>query len=863
MPTTLVVPLPAAVGCGESIAVELHFRFRLPPKQGRWGQWAGVTYLSNWLPVLAVYDEQGWHPVPYIPWHQPWFNEAGIYSARVTLPADQVLASTGSVRGCVELGDGWKQVEIGPVPARDFALLCSSRYQEFCGNVGPVRVRVVAFPEHAHYAQVMVRVACEAIDTYSRWIGPYPYPEFTIAESYFGWNGNECSGLVMIDERVFAMPHLAENYVDYLVSHEICHQWFYNVIGTNGYCETWMDEGLATYLSHRLENLKHGKNNPILKYPGGLEWLPNIHRENYRYYGLFGTYGRGEMGPTVQPIDKFGHVVNLFTMAYDKGSRLVGMIEDRLGEAAFLDFLHIIYCRYHFRILRVCDFQRELEEYTGSSWEEFFRNWVYGAGLCDWAVTKVKVYPQGEHRCQHPQAAGCRVSVLLEQKADIAEQTVLGVRLDDGDGWQMRIPILPQVPYLELDDPPATVRWRSEREVEVEMTLPCKPTQIGVDPDRVLVDCEPTNILWKPGCRFRFTPLYTMLEETDLTNDYHRWNFICGPWMYGQTYNDPWFTRTNEFGLRAGVYRTQRFSGGGYLVYRTDYQDIAVGVDAFRDHWPFAKTQVGFCAEYSLTQFDDEDACNRGVLYGRYVLTYGSSLYLPPFQYVEAFASIQDNALPEPDTFVFGAKRFNNQTTLGLHYHLNYLTPYWDPEGGIKFDATFANGLPVRGNDQVFNNLSAQLSTVKYLSFLPGDWLSATRLAARLYGGIAWPTDGEFFTLGGSMLFRGYSIAQRQGSRVWVASLEWRLPLCREVAWDCCDHCVGVRNVYLVPFYDAGAIYVRGETVGNLAHAVGAGLRVDLAWFSMIERTVMRLDAAKTVNDNTPWQFWFGVQHPF
>ena len=56
----------------------------------------------------------------------------------------------------------------------------------------------------------------------------------------------------MIDERIFGMPHLARGYVDYLVSHEVCHQWWYNLVGTNGYCETWMDEGLATYFSHRL-----------------------------------------------------------------------------------------------------------------------------------------------------------------------------------------------------------------------------------------------------------------------------------------------------------------------------------------------------------------------------------------------------------------------------------------------------------------------------------------------------------------------------------------------------------------------------------------------------------------------------------
>src|SRR5262249_1929757 len=153
-------------------------------------------------------------------------------------------------------------------------------------------------------------------------------------ESYFGWNGNECGALVMIDERVFGMPHLARGYVESLVSHEVCHQWWYNLVGTNGYEETWMDEGLATYFSHRLLNQIVGRNNNLMSYPRCLEWLPNIRREDYRCYGMYGTFGRGENGPTVQAMPGFGHVVNLFSLAYDKGSRIVGMIEERLGEEA-------------------------------------------------------------------------------------------------------------------------------------------------------------------------------------------------------------------------------------------------------------------------------------------------------------------------------------------------------------------------------------------------------------------------------------------------------------------------------------------------------------------------------------------------
>src|SRR6266481_6393954 len=94
---------------------------------------------------------------------------------------------------------------------------------------------------------------------------------------------------------------------------------------------------------------------------------------------------------TVQNMEEFGHLVNLLAMCYDKGSRIVGMIEERLGEEAFFDFMRIVYRRYQFRILRVDDFQHELEEYTGYSWQEFFDNWLHSKRLCDWAVEKVSV----------------------------------------------------------------------------------------------------------------------------------------------------------------------------------------------------------------------------------------------------------------------------------------------------------------------------------------------------------------------------------------------------------------------------------------------------------------------------------------
>src|SRR5207237_1028859 len=128
--SALVVPLPQPVGPGEAVTVELAYTLTLPNKQGRWGYWDGVTFLNHWLPSLAYYDDRGWQPTPCISWHQPFFLEAGVYTARVTLPAGERLACSGPQRPAHDLGDGWQVVETEPCPLRDFSLMCSARYQE-------------------------------------------------------------------------------------------------------------------------------------------------------------------------------------------------------------------------------------------------------------------------------------------------------------------------------------------------------------------------------------------------------------------------------------------------------------------------------------------------------------------------------------------------------------------------------------------------------------------------------------------------------------------------------------------------------------------------------------------------------------
>ena len=93
----MVVPLGRPVAPGETVEAEVDFTLELPDNWGRWGHHDGVTYLVNWYPVLAHHDDRGWERTPFVPWHQPWHQEAGHYTVRIDLPDGQVVASSGRI----------------------------------------------------------------------------------------------------------------------------------------------------------------------------------------------------------------------------------------------------------------------------------------------------------------------------------------------------------------------------------------------------------------------------------------------------------------------------------------------------------------------------------------------------------------------------------------------------------------------------------------------------------------------------------------------------------------------------------------------------------------------------------------------
>lgn len=874
-PTALVVQLPHDVTEGGSVTVEVECVIHLPNKQGRWGHWNGVHFLVNALPTAAYYDAAGWHPTPFVPWHQPFWNEAGVYTVSVTLPAEQKLACGAAVK-TEGVADGKRTVVFERHVGRDFALTCSADYREHTATTRTpdgreIKLKCLAFERHGFYAEKMLGVVAEAIPVFAKWFGAFPHDQFTIAESYFGWNGNESAGLVMIDERVFDMPRGAVGYVEYLVAHETCHQWWYNLVGTNGFAETFMDEGLATHFTHKLLDGIRGKNNDLVKWTGDYGIAPSIKRDNYRNSTVYGAIGRGQMTAAAAPLPELEHLGNLFTAAYDRGSKVFGLIEQRMTPDSAAEFFKELVAKYAWRVLSAKQLQAELEAFTGKKFDDLFGRWVYGRELTDWAVTGMTVIepppPDGPITAEHRQKPrGHRVQVTIAQNAEAWEPTSVGFKFAGDDKYRVRVPVGGLNDAAELPEYDGRVVRVGQKELMVSLTLPAPPTDVKVDPDGVLLDADPANNVWDRTPNVAFLPFYSIAHDADLTNDFDRWNVKAGLFASGSMYTDPWFTRGTTYGLRAGATRTQQFSGGVYAGYRQDFNDLVFGADALVDHWPFPHTQVGLTYERRLAAFfanSGSESANRAVLYGRYVMQPGSSLYLPPISYADLFTTYQDNFLPVTREHGAGARRPGWSWLNGVHYRLNLLTPYWDPETGFWVDLTAAGGtVDFRGRQEGATQLRAEVAGVTRLPDGYGFW-SEVKFAGRFLAGQAWPDRGEFFALGGGTQFRGFDVQQRQGSGLWVASAEARMPVFKNVDQAFLDRVIAVKHVHLAAFYDVGGVYSGGRIVGDVAHALGVGVRADMAFFSFLERAVLRFDAAKTLNSNTPMQFWFGVQHPF
>jgi len=245
---SMQVLLPFDILPGRDILVEMTWIARIPEAAYRFGSKDGVFMLGNFYPVLDVFDEEGWHLAYNSAFGDPFCFHCADYLVRVNIPESYDLVSTGMNIDHFAEDNGRETYIIDARKVRDFCLLVMYDYEEIETEINNTTIKCYtpAGDKVETISEITDRCG-EIIQYYScRW-GSYPYQEFKVAfVPMYGFHGMEHSGLIFLSEELFS-PCFTDYQSNFVLAHEIAHQWWYGMVGNDQLAEAWLDEGLANW----------------------------------------------------------------------------------------------------------------------------------------------------------------------------------------------------------------------------------------------------------------------------------------------------------------------------------------------------------------------------------------------------------------------------------------------------------------------------------------------------------------------------------------------------------------------------------------------------------------------------------------
>jgi len=238
--TVLKVPVPGGWQAGAIAELKLTYTLQMPQMAYRFGVWDDIWALGNAFAIPAVWEDGAFRTDAYASVGDPFVSDCANYTVTVTVPKEYVCA--GSASPTVETADGQSIYSFDALAVRDFALIISPQFET--AQAVQDGVLVTAYAVTASQAREMLKYGRKALETYSEAFGAYPYPSYTLAQVSFPHGGMEYPGLSMISADLLSA---GGRELEYAVAHETAHQWWYAVVGSDGWRQAWQDEALAEF----------------------------------------------------------------------------------------------------------------------------------------------------------------------------------------------------------------------------------------------------------------------------------------------------------------------------------------------------------------------------------------------------------------------------------------------------------------------------------------------------------------------------------------------------------------------------------------------------------------------------------------
>jgi len=419
---------------GARITIKTPFHVKIPTGIfSRLGHIGESYQITQWYPKPAVYDMKGWHAMPYLDQGE-FYSEFGSYDVSITLPQNYVVGATGDmVEGEEEkkwleqrieetkefLADPLKLLKaVSPQEVKlehvtfpkssttkktlrfkqsrvhDFAWFADKRWHVLKGEVelphskDVVETWVMFTNAEADLWKNGIEYMNDAIYYYSLWNGDYPYRHATAVDGALSAGGGmEYPNVTVIGTSGSAFD------LETVIMHEIGHNWFYGILGSNERDHPWMDEGLNSFNENRYIETKYPNKKLIGSWATtGLGRFFDLdgykHKEQY-YYGYL-LNARRNLDQPIEYKSETYTMVNYGAVVYGKTAVVFDYLMAYLGKKTMDSAMHTYYDRWKFKHPQPGDLKEVMEEVAGKNLDWFFDDMINTTKKLDYKIIAQK-----------------------------------------------------------------------------------------------------------------------------------------------------------------------------------------------------------------------------------------------------------------------------------------------------------------------------------------------------------------------------------------------------------------------------------------------------------------------------------------
>ena len=357
------IPLEEALGPGEKMTLCYDFEAKIPELADRYGHYNSVFNVTNFYPILAEYTDDGWSHLGFYNCGECFYSEVSDYEVKIKAPKDFIFLTSGTEVGSEESGSD-RVTEFYAPCVRDFVFSASDEFIVETEKYGGVTINVaynkVTFKgDPEGFVPASFECAEASLDIFGYAFGLYPYEELDIIYAPIDAGGMEYPNLIIINDDYCMDNYCYLSKYDILfncVCHEIGHQWFMGIVGSNSAGEPWLDESSASYTelvfaqgySYKLGDMDLSSNS-----------AEDFDLVEYSYL-------ISNSLPLNLPYADYPSESDYISAAYTYGKAFLYQLQEELGQEEFYAFYRTYVNRYAFQNATTDDFLEVFFECFGS-----------------------------------------------------------------------------------------------------------------------------------------------------------------------------------------------------------------------------------------------------------------------------------------------------------------------------------------------------------------------------------------------------------------------------------------------------------------------------------------------------------------